>query len=122
MILKDVPNRADFLVQAPPVSHSERLGHRNLHALDVPGVPDRLQKRVGKSEVEEILYWLLTEEVINAIDDRLGKRVVQGRIEASADARSRPNGFSTIRHACAAHPDCARPDATVPNKLGGIAR
>jgi hypothetical protein len=43
-------------------------------------------------------------------------------LRAFADARSRPNGFSTITRACAAQPDRARPDATVPNKLGGIAR
>ena len=41
---------------------------------------------------------------------------------ARADARSRPNGFSTTRRAPRVQPDAARPVATGPNKSGGIAR
>jgi hypothetical protein len=41
---------------------------------------------------------------------------------ASADARSRPNGFSTTRRASFAQPERSRPRTTIGNKLGGIAR
>ena len=41
---------------------------------------------------------------------------------ARADARSRPNGFSRITRPPAEQPERARPDATTPNRLGGIAR
>ena len=43
-------------------------------------------------------------------------------LSARADARSRPNGFSTISRACPATPERARLEATAPNRLGGMAR
>lgn len=39
-----------------------------------------------------------------------------------AEARSRPNGFSTITRALSAHPARSNPVTTVPNNAGGIAR
>src|SRR5438093_1581709 len=81
MILEDVTNGADFLVEAAPPPHVERFWHRDLHAVDVVAVPDRFQKRVGKPEIEEVLYGLLAEKVIDAINRRLRKRLVNGRIE-----------------------------------------
>ncbi len=43
-------------------------------------------------------------------------------LSARAEARSRPNGFSTMRRAPLAAPDLASPSQTVPKTLGGIAR
>ena len=43
-------------------------------------------------------------------------------LSARADARSRPNGFSTMRRAPLAAPDLRQAVTTVPNTLGGIAR
>jgi hypothetical protein len=44
------------------------------------------------------------------------------RLSSRADARSRPNGFSTITRASFAALDLPRPSTTVANKLGGMAR
>ncbi len=44
------------------------------------------------------------------------------RLSSCADARSRPNGFSTMTRASFAQPDFPRPSTTVGNRLGGIAR
>jgi hypothetical protein len=44
MILEDVPNGADFLVETAATAHAKLLRHRDLHVLDVPYVPYRLQK------------------------------------------------------------------------------
>jgi len=41
---------------------------------------------------------------------------------ARADARSRPNGFSTTRRALFAQPERESPSTTTPNMLGGMAR
>ena len=41
---------------------------------------------------------------------------------ARADARSRPNGFSTTRRAPFAQPERSSPRTTTGNRLGGIAR
>ena len=44
------------------------------------------------------------------------------RLSSCAEARSRPNGFSTMTRASLAQPDLPRPSTTVGNKLGGMAR
>jgi hypothetical protein len=93
MILEDVPNGADFLVEAAASAYAERFGHRDLHAVDVLCVPDRLPKRIGEREVQEILYRLLAEEMIDAVDGRLGKRFVEGCVEGLRGREVRPEWF-----------------------------
>jgi hypothetical protein len=44
------------------------------------------------------------------------------RLSARADARSRPNGFSTTMRAPSAQPELPSPSITDGNALGGIAR
>ena len=51
-----------------------------------------------------------------------GKTACRTRFRSSADARSRPNGFSTITRAPALQPEEPRPWTTTSNRLGGIAR
>ena len=55
------------------------------------------------------------------IDDS-GKTVWSTRLSCCADARSRPNGFSTMTRASLAQPDDPRCSTTSGNRLGGIAR
>ena len=43
-------------------------------------------------------------------------------LSSMAEARSRPNGFSTITRALSMLPAAARPSVTVANMLGGMAR
>ena len=50
-------------------------------ALHVGRIPDRLEERVGEAEIEQVLHRLLPEEVIDAIDRLLGKRLVQRGVE-----------------------------------------
>ncbi len=51
-----------------------------------------------------------------------GNTACSVRLSARAEARSRPNGFSTTIRAPSAQPACCRFFATTPNRLGGIAR
>ena len=46
MILDHVADGAGLLVESAAALHAEALRHRDLHALDVLAVPDRLQERV----------------------------------------------------------------------------
>src|SRR5579859_3006868 len=83
MVLEDITKGADLLVERAAVADSELLRHRDLHALHVLCVPDRLQKRVGESEIQDVLHGLLAEEMVDAKDSRIGKRLVEYRIESS---------------------------------------
>src|SRR5436309_8446457 len=65
MVLDDVADRSHFLVEAPASLDVERLGHGDLHVVDVVSVPDRLEERVRESEIEEILHRFLTEVMVD---------------------------------------------------------
>ena len=82
MILEDVPNGADALVETAAAAHAKCFRHGDLRALDVLGIPDRLQKRVGEPEIQKVLDRLFAEEMIDAVDGRLRKRLVDGRVES----------------------------------------
>ena len=88
-----------LLVEGAAALDAEVLGHGDLHLADVAGVPDRLQQGVGEAQVEDVL-------------DRPGSRKLSMRkmrssgrwrcrtwLSSRAEARSRPNGFSTITRA-----------------------
>ncbi len=123
VVLHHVADRADLLVEGAAALHAEALGHGDLHAVDVVAVPDRLEEGVGEAEVDEVLHRLLAEEVVDAEHRGLRERRVQRAVELDrAEARSRPNGFSTITRASCAQPTAARPCTTVANMLGGMAR
>ena len=56
---------------------AEALGHRDLDALDVVAVPDRLEHRVGEPQVEQLLEAHLPQEVVDAQELRLVDHRVQ---------------------------------------------
>src|ERR1044072_4603308 len=81
MVLHHVADGTDLVVELAAPFDTERLGHRNLHALDVVAVPDRLKERVGEAEVEKILDGLLTQIMVDAVDRMLGEELVDGVVE-----------------------------------------
>ena len=56
------------LVVAAAVLDADRLGHGDLHVVDVAAVPDRLEDAVGEPEHQEVLDGLLPEVVIDPVD------------------------------------------------------
>ena len=73
----DVAQRADGVVEVAAVLDPEALGHRDLDAVEVVPVPDRLEHRVGEPEVEELLEAHLPEEVVDPVDLRLVEVLVE---------------------------------------------
>ncbi len=73
----DVAQRADRIVEVPAILDPEVLGHRDLDALDVVPVPDRLEHRVGEPEIEDLLEAHLPEEVVDPVELRLVDLLVQ---------------------------------------------
>ncbi len=91
VVLDHVADRAGLVVERPSALHAEVLGHRDLHALDVVAVPDRLQERVGEAEEEHVVHLLLPEVVVDPEDRALrelrGENPVQlhGRREVGSE-------------------------------------
>jgi hypothetical protein len=81
VVLHDVADRAEFLVEPSAALDAEALGHRDLHALDVGAVPDRLDDRVGEAEIEQVLHRLLAEEVVDAVDRTLVEHLLQRAVD-----------------------------------------
>ena len=71
VVLDDVAGGADAVVVAGPAADADVLGHRDLHVVDVVGVPDRLEHLVGEAQGQQVLDRLLAEVVVDA-EDRVG--------------------------------------------------
>ena len=76
-----VPVGAGALVEAGAGADRERLGHVDLHVLDVVAVPERLVEAVGEAEREDVLHRLLAEEVVDPEDLGVVELGVEGLVE-----------------------------------------
>ena len=65
------------IVEVAAVLDAEVLGHRDLHALDVVAVPDRLEHRVGEPQVEDLLQAHLPQVVVDPVQLGLVDVLVQ---------------------------------------------
>src|SRR5262245_27548101 len=88
MVLHDVAQGPRLIVELAASLHAERLCHRDLHALDVLPIPDRLEERVRKAEEEQVLNRVLAQVVVDAehavfteggVDDRV-QRAGRGEV------------------------------------------
>ena len=122
MVLDHVANGAGLIVESAASLHSEILRHGDLHAFNVVAIPERLHERIGEAENDHVVHRPLAEIVIDAKDRGLGKDACRIRLSSCAEARSWPNGFSTMTRAPSAQPDFASCSTTVANRTGGMAR
>ena len=67
----DVAQRADGVVEVAAILDAEVLRHRDLDALDVVAIPDRLEDPVREPEEEDLLEAHLPQVVVDAEDLRL---------------------------------------------------
>ena len=81
VILHDVADRACFFIKLSAPGDAEVFGHRDLHALDVVGIPPRFDQRIGEAEINEVLHRLLAKVMIDAKNRVLGKVAVQRAIQ-----------------------------------------
>ncbi len=77
MVDDHVPQRSHRVVEVTSVLDAEVLGHRDLDARDVVAAPDRLEHRVRKAQVEDLLEPHLPEVVVDPVELRLVDRLVQ---------------------------------------------
>src|SRR5262245_23922136 len=81
MVLHDVADGAGLLVEAAAALYAEVLRHRDLHALDVLAVPERLEQRVREAEEHHVSHRPLAEVVIDAKDVLLVESVEQDAVQ-----------------------------------------
>jgi hypothetical protein len=83
VILDDVAHRTGLVVERAPPFHPERLGHGDLHAVDVLAAPDRFLHGVGEAEEKHVAHRSLAEIVIDAEDPVLIETREQDAIECA---------------------------------------
>ena len=80
-----------LLVERAAVLDPDRLGHRDLHVVDVAPVPERLEDAVAEPEDQQVPDRLLAEVVVDAVDLRLAEDLADlavqplGRLEVVAE-------------------------------------
>ena len=69
------------LVEGDAIVDAERLGHVDLHVVDVVPVPDGLEEAVGEAKGQDVLGPFLAEEVVDAEDLLLVEDLVEHVVE-----------------------------------------
>ena len=67
---RDAPG---LLVERAAVLDADRLGHGDLHVVDVAAVPERLEDAVAEPEDQQVPDGLLAQVVVDAVDLRLAE-------------------------------------------------
>ena len=81
MVLHHVADRANLLVEAAASLDAKILRHCDLDAVDEIAIPYRLEERVGKAEVKQVLHRLLSQIVVDAEHRGFRKHFVQRPVE-----------------------------------------
>ena len=68
MILHHVAQSTGLVVESTSTLDAHILYRCDLHALDVVAIPERLEDTIRKTQRHDILYRLLSEEVIDTIE------------------------------------------------------
>ena len=80
---------AGLLVERAAILDADRLGHRDLHVVDVAAVPERLEDPVAEAEDQQVPDGLLAQVVVDAVDLRLAEDLADLAVEADAPTRGR---------------------------------
>ena len=93
VVLDDVADRAGLVVEAAAALDAEVLRHRDLHALDVGPVPERLEERIREAEEQHVVDGALAEVVVDPEDVALDERAEQDPIQLARRGEVLPEGL-----------------------------
>ena len=81
VVLDDVADRAGRVVEAAAALDAEVLRHRDLHALDVGAIPERLEDRIREADEQHVVNGPLAEVMVDPEDVALDERAEQDPIQ-----------------------------------------
>ena len=122
MVDDDVAQRADGVVEVAAILDAEVLGHRDLDALDVLPVPDRLEDPVREPEEEDLVEAHLPEVVVDAEELGLVDVLVELRGERACRLAVVAERLLDDDPRVFVRPTSSSPFTTVPKRKGGISR
>src|SRR5262249_43237033 len=80
-------------IEAAAALNSEILGHGDLDVLDIVPIPERFHEAIREPEHQHVVYWFLSEIVIDAKNRRFVKNLVEYLIEISRRGEIASEGF-----------------------------
>src|ERR1035437_8343282 len=81
MVLDDVACGANAVVVASTAGDADVLGHRDLHVVDIVGVPGRLETLVGEAYGHECLHRFLAQVMVDSEDGVRGEYRPDDRVQ-----------------------------------------
>jgi hypothetical protein len=66
VILHNIPDGAGLILERSSTLNSEVFGHRDLHALDLIAVPERLQECILETEKDHVMHRPFSQVMIDA--------------------------------------------------------
>src|SRR5205823_3380594 len=93
VVLHDVAQRTRLVVELAAPLDAHRLGHGDLHRVDVAPVPDRLEEAVPEAEDGQVLDGLLAEVVVDPIDLALAEDLADLPVQLPGRSDVRPERF-----------------------------
>src|SRR5262245_65377553 len=100
MILDHIPDGAGLVVEGPTALDAEVLRHRDLDALHVMSVPERLEARVRKPEEPHVVHGTLAQIVVGTHDRRLVQATPADLVQLTCGAPVRPERLLHYHSAC----------------------
>src|SRR3569833_3312651 len=112
MVLDDIAQAAGAFVKCAAAAHPEILAQRDLDAGDIVAIPDRFEKRIGETEIEDVHDRLFPEKMIDAENVVFAEHRQRDAIElARRDKVASERFFDDDAPALAAAPGGAEPFA-----------
>src|ERR1700722_13058794 len=93
MVLDHIADRTGLVVKASTPLNAKVLRHRDLDALDVVPIPERLNKRVGEAECQHVVQCAFSEIVVDTKDVGLIENAEQDFVEFLSRCQIMSEGF-----------------------------
>ena len=119
MVLDDVAQAAGRLVKAAALFNAEVLRHRDLHAGDILAVPDRLEKRIGEAEIQDVHDRFFAQVMVDPKDRRFRKDTTRDRLERDGRGQVATERLFDNDAGVAREPRCAQAANHRPEQVGG---
>ena len=93
MVLHHVPHRARLVVIGAAPLDPHRFGHRDLHMVNVFGLPQRLEQDVGKTDSHQVLHRLLSQIMVDPVNLVLVEMLGQHGVQRARRCQIAPKGL-----------------------------
>jgi len=93
MILHHVAQRTGAVVERGTPFDADGLGDGDLHMVDMPGVPQRLEQRIAEAQRDKVLHGFLAEVVVDAEGLLLSEAAPECVVDRRGGFEIAPDGF-----------------------------